>query len=182
MPDSALNGAKPSEIRYQYLITGGSWTNWNGSSAIPATNGSDYTVRLRAYSVIDGQQSQTGAASAASNQVTPYGAPSAPTGSATNLGTSVRLAWNAGGSPNGRPVTTYIQVDGGGWQQVATSGTRDVGNGYSQTHSIRVRAVASAGGTAESGTYSATTNAPPVPKATTVKGTSGNWPGYCTDA
>src|SRR5690606_22466752 len=38
MPESALNGANSSEIRYQYLITGGSWTNWNGG-AIAAVNG-----------------------------------------------------------------------------------------------------------------------------------------------
>ncbi|MGR7917264.1 Ig-like domain-containing protein [Microbacterium sp. MAHUQ-60] len=188
MPESALNGANRNELRYQYLISGGSWTDWNGSSAIPATNGTDYTVRVRAYSVIDGQQSQPGEASAASNQVTPYGTPFAPTGTAVNQGTSVRLTWNAGGSSNGRPVTTYISVDGGGWEEVATSGTRDVGNGYSQRHSIKVRAVASPGGTAESGTHSATTDAPPVPTATTVKGTPGYWPvgwggsGSCTTA
>ncbi|MDQ0614196.1 hypothetical protein QF046_001837 [Microbacterium sp. W4I4] len=177
VPDSDLNGAKRSELHYQYLITGGSWTNWNGG-AIPAENGTDYTVRLRAYSVIDGQQSQPGDASAASNQVTPYGTPFAPTGSASKSGaTAINLTWNAGGSDNGRPVTTYISVNGGGWEQVATSGSRTVGNGYNQTHSIRVRAVASPGGAAESGTYSATTDAPPVPRATTVKGTPGYWPG-----
>src|SRR5690606_13453470 len=36
VPDSALNGAARSEIRYQYMIPGGSWVAWNGSSAISA--------------------------------------------------------------------------------------------------------------------------------------------------
>ena len=166
-----FNGAKDGEIRYQYSLNGGTWMDWNGTSAIAAANGTPYTVRLRAYSVVGGQQSQAGKESAPSNQVTPYGTPHAPTGSATNLGQAIRLAWNASGSDNGRPVTTYISIDGGGWQQVATTGSRDVGNGYSQTHSIRVRTVANPGGEALSPVYSATTNAPPQPSAQTVRGT-----------
>src|SRR5690606_6786080 len=121
------------------------WTNWNGG-AIAATNGTDYTVQLRAYSVIDGQQSQPGTASAASNKVTPYGAPHAPTGKAERSGDkAVKVSWNAGGSANGRPVTTYISVDGGSWQKVATTGNKTVGNSYSTKHTIKVRAVASPG-------------------------------------
>jgi len=171
MSDSALNGAKREEIRYQYSLSGGAWTNWNGSSTIPANNGTDYTVKLRAYSVVGGQQSQPGAASAASNTVRPYGTPHAPTGSASQSGDQqIRLTWNAGGSDNGYPVTTYISVDGGGWQQVATTGSRIVGNGYNQTHSIRVKAVASPGGESLSPTYSATTSAPPSPKIWVTKG------------
>ncbi|MGN7978311.1 Ig-like domain-containing protein [Microbacterium sp. 22195] len=171
MSDSALNGAKREEIRYQYLLSGGAWTNWNGSSTIPASNGTDYTVKLRAYSVVGGQQSQPGAASAASNTVRPYGTPHAPTGSASKSGDQqIKLTWNAGGSDNGYPVTTYISVDGGGWQKVATTGSKIVGNGYNQTHSIRVKAVASPGGESLSPTYSATTSAPPSPKIWVTKG------------
>ena len=171
MSDSALNGAKREEIRYQYLLSGGAWTNWNGSSAIPASNGTDYTVKLRAYSVVGGQQSQPGAASAASNTVRPYGTPHPPTGSASKSGDQqIKLTWNAGGSDNGYPVTTYISVDGGGWQKVATTGSKIVGNGYNQTHSIRVKAVASPGGESLSPTYSATTSAPPSPKIWVTKG------------
>ena len=82
----------------------------------------------------------------------------------------IKLTWNAGGSDNGYPVTTYISVDGGGWQKVATTGSRIVGNGYNQTHSIRVKAVASPGGESLSPTYSATTSAPPSPKIWVTKG------------
>jgi hypothetical protein len=170
MPESALNGANRSEIRYQYLITGGAWTNWDGTSAIPAVNGNSYTVQVRAYSVVGGQQSQPSDASAPSNKVVPYGAPFAPTGSASKSGDkAILLTWNATGSYNGRPITTYINVDGNGWQQVANSGSRTVGNGYDQTHKIRVKAVASQGGEALSPVYSATTSSPPV-KATLSAG------------
>jgi hypothetical protein len=167
VPSSARNGAKESEIHYQYSLNGGTWVNWNGG-AIAADNGDPYTVRMRAYSVIDGQQSQPGPASASSNKVIPYGAPFAPTGSASPSGDrSVLLKWNAGGSDNGRPITTYISVDGGGWEKVATTGNRTVGSTYSTKHTIKVRATASEGGSAESGTYSATSGPKPdtSPKA-----------------
>ncbi|GAA3932859.1 Ig-like domain-containing protein [Microbacterium soli] len=175
MPSTALNGAKSSEIRYEYQLSGGSWVAWNGTSAITASNGTDYTVRLRAYSVVGGQQSQPGSASAPSATVRPYGTPHAPTGTAAKSGDQqIKLTWNAGGSANGYPVTTYISVDGGGWEKVETTGSKTVGNGYSQTHSIRVRAVASPGGEALSPTYSATTSAPPPPRAWISRGTSVN--------
>lgn len=175
MPSSTLNGAKESEIRYQYLITGGSWTNWNGGP-ITAVNGRAYTVQLRAYSVIGGQQSQPGPASAASNQVTPYGAPFAPTGSAAKSGDqAIKLSWNASGSDNGRPVTVYTSIDGGSWvKRSALTGSVTVGNGYNQSHSIRVRAVASPGGEALSPTYSATTSSPPQPQVWARKGNDPN--------
>ncbi|MFC7788284.1 Ig-like domain-containing protein [Microbacterium sp. MAHUQ-60] len=179
MPGSALNGANSSEIRYQYLITGGSWTNWNGG-AIAAVNGRNYTVQLRAYSIVGGQQSQPGPASAASNQVIPFGAPKAPTGNAVPSGDkSVKVSWNAGGSENGRPVTTYISIDGGGWEKVATSGNRTVGNSYSTKHTIKVRATASEGGSAESGTYSATSGPQPPPPVKATLGPGAEVPG-CT--
>jgi hypothetical protein len=174
VPSSGRNGANAGEIHYQYSLNGGSWVNWNGGT-IAATNGDPYTVRMRAYSVIDGQQSQPGAASAASNRVVPFGAPKAPTGSASKNGDqAITLSWNANGSDNGRPVTAYISVDGGGWQSVGLSGSRNVGNGYNQTHSIRVRAVASEGGEALSATYSATTSSPPKPQVWTRMGNDPN--------
>ncbi|MFS2243127.1 Ig-like domain-containing protein [Microbacterium sp. OR16] len=167
MTDAARNGASPGEMRYQYQLNSQAWQAWDGSSNIPASNGTPYTVRVRAYSVVGGQQSNTGP-STASNSVTPFGAPFAPTGNATPSGDrSVQVTWNAKGSYNGRPITTYISVDGGGWEKVGESGSRIVGDTYSTKHTIRVRATASEGGSAESGTYSATSGPKPdtTPKA-----------------
>ncbi|MFD5224363.1 Ig-like domain-containing protein [Microbacterium sp. NPDC058342] len=165
------NGARVEELRYQYLITGGGWTNWDGKSAIAARNGTTYTVKVRAYSVVAGAQSNPGAAGT-SGSVVPFGAPHAPTGSASKSGdTSIKLTWNASGSGNGRPITVYTSVDGGSWvKRSALSGSVDKGNGYNQTHTIKVRVVASEGGSAESPTYKATTSAPPQPKIWVTQG------------
>ncbi|QMU97071.1 tandem-95 repeat protein [Microbacterium esteraromaticum] len=185
MTEQARNGASDGEMRYQYQLNAQAWQNWDGRSLIPANNGDQYTVRVRAYSIVAGQQSNPGN-STASSPVVPYGAPHAPTGSATNAGQSVTLKWNAEGSYNGRPITAYISIDGGAWQQVPLRGERSKGNGYDQTHSIRVKAVASQGGEALSPTYSARTDPRPQPTAQTVKGTPGYWPsgwggeGSCT--
>lgn len=170
MSDAALNGARRDEIRYQWKRNNSAWTNWNGTSDIPATNGTTTTVQVRAYSVVGGQQSQAGAAGT-SNAVVPFGKPHAPSGNAQNLGTKVRLSWNASGSNNGRPITVYTSIDGGSWvKRSALSGTVDKGNGYNQTHSIKVRVEATEGGAAESTTYSAKTDAPPQPKIWVTQG------------
>lgn len=173
MSDAQRNGATSDEMRYQYKLANGSWTNWNGSSAITANNGDSYSVQLRAYSIVAGQQSQPGPASASSNTVIPFGPPKAPTGSASQSGDQqINLTWNASGSDNGRPITTYISVDGGGWQSVGVKGNKVVGNGYSQEHSIRVKAVASEGGEALSPVYKATTSPPPAPRVWVTQGSS----------
>ncbi|WP_336644992.1 Ig-like domain-containing protein [Microbacterium sp. USHLN186] len=167
MPDSSLNGARRDELRYQYQLNTQTWRDWDGRSDIGADNGTTYTVRVRAYSVVGGQHSNPGS-SASDSGVVPFGAPFAPTGSASRSGDrSVELTWNAGGSDNGRPITTYISVDGGAWQQVDIRGSRIVGDTYSTQHSIKVRATAAEGGSAESGTYSATSGPKPdtTPKA-----------------
>ena len=169
----AGNGANASELRYQYQLNNGGWVNWNGTSNIAGTNGTTYTVHVRAYSVVGGQQSSPGAAGS-SNQVIPYGPPSAPTGSATNLGTSVRLSWDARNSDNGRAITlTEYRINGGSWQNAGSlNGSITRGNGYDQTFSIQVRATDAAGQTATSTTYSATTNSPPAPRVWVTKGTN----------
>ena len=99
-----------------------------------------------------------------------------PGASATNLGQSVRLNWTVP-AENGRPITVMqIDVDGGGWENVAVSnGSRTVGNGYSQTHSIRVRAQDSAGQWSNVASASARTDDPPPATAAAGRGAnSGN--------
>lgn len=176
------NGASASELRYQYQLNNGAWTNWNGSSDIGGlTNGNTYTVHVRAYSVVGGQQSQPGAAGS-SNQAVPFGPVRPPSGDAVNRGTSVQLYWDARNSDNGRPIVrTEYSINGGGWQNAGSlNGSIMRGNGYDQTWSIRVRATDSEGQQAVSPTYSAKTNSPPQPSVRTVKGASGYWPGECT--
>ncbi|MEV4777058.1 Ig-like domain-containing protein [Microbacterium sp. LWH12-1.2] len=138
--EGSRNGARSGEISYQYRLNGGGWAGLPGNNTIGGlSNGTDYTVELRAVANVDG----TTYAGATSNASTarPFGPPHTPLASARQLPTQVELSWNASGSPNGRNIkVVQVSIDGGGWQNVGISGSVVVGNGYSEPHSIRVRA------------------------------------------
>jgi hypothetical protein len=72
----------------------------------------------------------------------PYGAPGKPSASATNGGKgdkTMSLRW-AGPNPATHDVAkVQIRIDGGGWTNAPLSGSRTVGNGYDQRHTIKVR-------------------------------------------
>ncbi|KAA9106450.1 Ig-like domain-containing protein [Microbacterium rhizomatis] len=170
---AAGNGANASEMGYEYSVNGGaSWSgSWDGrviSSGI--SNGSSYNVLVRAYTSLDGVR-YDGPASNPSGAVVPYGPVNTPGASATNNGTSITVGWSMPGE-NGRAIVRLeINVDGNGWENVgASGGSRQVGNGYSQGHSIQVRAIDSAGQTSATNSASATTSPPPQPVAITQKG------------
>ncbi len=171
-PDSAIvvsytpgaaNGANAGEMRYEYNV-GGGWAALNGNRITGLSNGTSYTVRLRAVTTLDGV-TYYGAESAPSGAAVPYGVLGAPSVSATNLGTSVRLNW-AAPAGNGRTQQMYISINGGGWQAVGASGSQTHGNGYDQTYSIRARVTdnANPAQAAESNTVSAKTDSPPPPR------------------
>ncbi len=176
-------GAASNEISYQYRLNGGGgWSALPGNQKIGGlTNGTSYSVEVRAVASVSGSTYAGAASKSASGK--PYGKPHAPSVSADPLSTQVRLKWNANGSDNGRPIeNVQISIDGGGWQNVSKTGSTDVGNGHSQTHSIRARAQDSTGAWSDpSGTASATSSPPPQPRAWVTRGTAGNWPGQCTD-
>lgn len=167
---SNANGASASEIRYEYSINGGTFSrNWDGTR-INAGNGSSNVIRVRAYSVVGGQESQPGPSSSGTKALIPYGPVNTPGASARNNGTTVTLGWSAP-ADNGRSIQVMqISVDGGGWKNVGRDGTTTVGNGYQQTHSIRVRAMDTEGQWSNEASASARTNDPPVPRAWTSKG------------
>ncbi|WP_439591901.1 Ig-like domain-containing protein [Microbacterium sp.] len=166
----ARNGATTSEISFQYRLNGGGWAGFPGNGVIGGlANGTPYTVEMRAVATVSGQTY----AGAVSNGVreTPYGTPRAPDAGARNLGTSVEVSWNSSGSNNGRPIqTTQIRIDGGGWQDVGANGSRTVGNGYQETHSIDVRAQDSLGNWSPVASASARTNDPPAPQVWVTQG------------
>ena len=174
------NGAKTSEISHQYRLNGGSWAALSGTTIGGLTNGQNYTVEVRAVATVDGVTYAGAVSNAATGN--PYGPPKTPAASARPLTTQVELNWNASGSPNGRNIkVVQISIDGGGWENVGISGTRNVGNGYSQGHSIKVRAQDDAGQWTAEASASASSGPPPAPRAWVSRGTSGNWPGQCTD-
>ena len=89
----------------------------------------------------------------------------------------MQLNWDASRSANGRDIPdVQISVDGGGWQGVGISGSRTVGDGYQQNHSIKVRAKDAAGQWSSEASASARTSDPPAEVLRTEKGTSGSWP------
>ncbi|HCS62029.1 MAG TPA: hypothetical protein DIW46_11670 [Microbacterium sp.] len=178
------NGAKSSEISYQYrLNSGGTWKALSNKTIGGLANGSGFDVQIRALSNT-GTGSYTGVASAASNRVTPYGVPPQPKATATNNGANITLTWGNNGN-NGKAITeTQIRVTGpgasGNWEKNASAtGTRTVGAPYSQTLKIEVRVTNDGKTWSTVASDAATTDKKPEPTAKTVKGDSGYWaPGW----
>ena len=177
--DPALrNGARASEISYQYQLNNGNWqSGWNGQVITGLSNGTNYTVRVRAVATVDGQ-TYAGASSGASAGAIPYGPVGTPTATASNNGTTITVGWNPPAA-NGRPITkmeirtcqTSGSSCGGSWQSVSASGgTRNVGNGHSQRWLIEVRATDSAGQVSSVASRAATTSAPPQPRIWVTRG------------
>ncbi|MFE6736607.1 Ig-like domain-containing protein [Microbacterium sp. NPDC057650] len=165
-----LNGASTTEMRYEYSLNNGGWqSNWNGST-IAASNGTPYTVRIRAVANVDGKDYISDPSGSSASR-TPFGIPPAPNVSATNNGTSITFRWSPNGD-NGSDITgARISVDGGGWQSVSSNSSTTAGNGYSQSHSIRVQ-VQNARGWSGDGSASARTNDPPPPRVWVTQGSA----------
>ncbi len=133
-------GVNAAEMYYQYNA-GGGWTNLSGNTATGLTNGSSYSIQVRAVAGVQGSD-QPGPATTA-GAVVPYGPPRVPgvAGATAGVGqTTTTVSWSDPGS-NGRPYHVEIRVGGGGWEQVANSGSRQVGNGYGQSIAICARTV-----------------------------------------
>lgn len=168
---SSGNGANANEITYQFSVNGGAWrSDWSGrtiSSGVP--NNGTYSVAVRGVTTLDGEQYQ-GGASAPSNAVAPYGPVNQPGVSATGNSQTVTFNWSAP-ARNGRDISSMeINVDGGGWAGVGVgNGSREVGNGYSQTHTIQVRAT-DAAGQSSANSASARSADPPPKEAWISKG------------
>ena len=166
----AANGAAAGEINYQYSVNGGGWrSDWigggsGGSGTIgngQVNNNGSYTIRVQATVNVDGANYASGASNT-SNQVAPYGPIGNPKANASASGTSISVSWSSP-ARNGRDITTQINV-GNGWETVAASGSRNLGNvGYSTTRTINVRTSA-AGQTTTDSASATTQDAPPPPE------------------
>ncbi|WP_198147945.1 Ig-like domain-containing protein [Microbacterium sp. XT11] len=164
------NGARTSEIAYQYRLGAGGWANLPGDNIIGGlTNGQDYDVSLRAVATVDGVQYSGAASNSARGN--PYGPLKPPTVGASSNARSVTLSWNGEVSANGRSITKVeTSIDGGGYRSASSTGSQTVGDGYSEQHSIRIRVTDAAGQVIESTTASATSGPAPQPKAWTTQG------------
>jgi hypothetical protein len=155
------NGA--AITRYEYDINGnGNWQRLPDDRRLTGlTNGDAYRFRVRAVN-----SEGPGPASSPSNQIRPYGSPTTPNVSRSIDGRTITWTWTASNG-NGRAIDRYqVSLDGGGWQDV---GGRSFSRtfGYSESHTLRVRAVSTAEDAARRisgiGSASGTTGAAPQP-------------------
>lgn len=176
------NGAKESEITYQYRLNSGGWQNLTNNTIGGLSNGTDYKVQLRALSNT-GTGSYTGAESAASNVATPFGIPPKPNATAKNNGSNITLSWGNNGNNGAALDDTQIRIrnhngNWGGWRSVGSSGSETHGAPYSQNYAIEVRVHNKAGWSAVA-SDSATTDKKPDPRVWVTQGGPG--PEYCVN-
>jgi hypothetical protein len=168
------NGATAGEVAYQYQVNGGAWIAMPGDKVIRSGVGNNgtYTIGVRASTTMDGV-TYAGPATT-SSAVAPYGAPIVPSLSAANGDTTVTFTLLMP-ARNGRDIHMMAQVDGGNWQWESSGGTFVVGDGHSQTHSMRAKTVDDLGResaeVAASGTTAPAPPPPPTSWTVTVGGT-----------
>lgn len=176
------NGAPITQ--HQFDLNGnGNWQTVPGDGRITGlANGQTYTFRVRAVN-----SEGPGSPSAPSNAIRPYGAPTAPSVSRTVSDRTIEWTWTASNG-NGRSIVRYeYSLDGGAWQGTqARSFSRTFG--YSESHTLRVRAISDgadpARNTSGNGSASGTTDAAPRPSIEAFRtGTAPcqfGGPGTCT--
>ncbi|MDN5668341.1 MAG: Ig-like domain-containing protein [Renibacterium salmoninarum] len=162
---SQLNGSSPNEISYYANVLNGGSVVKRGvplaksGDTVPAANGSEASVSVYASSRA---YPDAGDASAPSNRLQPYGQPGTPAVSGNDGpegSTNVTFNWSPPG--NADVDRLEISIDGGGWENVGRgSGSRTVGDGNNQTHTINVRSINSVGTAGPVASQSARTGAP----------------------
>jgi len=143
------NGSSASEVSYQYQASSGSWSDSGpiaagGGTIGGAPNGAPVTVTVRADSSVAPSSDAS-----APGRATPYGAPGTPGASGqdgADNNTSVTFTWSSPSGSTNDVAETKISIEGGAWQVVAASGSRNYNTGgYSTTAKIRVQTFNSLG-------------------------------------
>ncbi|MFZ1287433.1 MAG: Ig-like domain-containing protein [Candidatus Phosphoribacter sp.] len=178
------NGALPSEIVYHWGSGGvdrGTLISGQTISHGALTNGNPVQISVYARSTVSGEA--ISGPPTASNTVTPYGPPLAPSVSASGNVNNVTLSWNGSGSGNGRTITAVrIETTDGGQQVVGVSGSTVQGNGRNQTKQIRAQAQDSTGAWgAWSGPVSASTWGNPSYFSSLGAAVTLSSPAFCQD-
>ncbi len=173
-------GVSSRELSYQY-DAGAGWRKLTGHSIDGLANGSEYRISIRAVASVAGSVEAGPAARSA--RVSPYGPPNAPRVSAQNAPagqTTTTVSWADPGSA-GRPYHVEIRLDAGGWESVPNSGSRTVGSGYNEAHTLCARTVTAAA-TSAPACATGRTGARPAPTLRTSKGGSAVGQPDCTHA
>ena len=148
---------------YRIDHSGGGSTSVGGGATSATvgglTNGQTYTFRVTAINEVG-----AGAASGASNPVVPAGPPGPTTATGATPDTGRVTVTYAGANPNGSPITTYqLSVNGGGWENIGTSGSTTRGGLANGTnYDFRVRAVNDVGAGVPANSVSARTPGEPA--------------------
>jgi hypothetical protein len=159
---STLSFAAPSDNGaaisvYKVAVNGGAAQVLPNDRVVRGlTNGASYTFQVQACN-----RTGCGGLSAPSNTSVPFGAPGQPQVGASVNATTITWSWGAVGG-NGRPLARYeVRLDNNlVAQDLNTSFSRSFG--FSETHSLSVVAVNSAGVGSSPGGAQASTNPPPT--------------------
>lgn len=146
--------------KYQYSTDGTNWSDTNAGTTSPRvitglTNGTDYTIRLRAVNALGGGKTSNAYNDAAGLTTKPFTIPAKPSAPTVSIGTgattSDTFSWSAP-SNNGRTIDKYgtqTSTDGGtNWssETETTSLSRAIETAYtSSSYRLRVRAHNDAG-------------------------------------
>jgi hypothetical protein len=162
-PSGIDNGSPVTS--FQYDINGDN--NWRGLAGDRVVrglgNGASYSFRIRG---VNANGASDRPPSAASNTVSPYGAPPPPTVNVGVNGTTINWSWGQNGG-NGRTVVAYqFRVDGAGFGGNTGQTSHGQAFGFSETHMVCVRVVTNAASralSAEACASQRTVNPPPPP-------------------
>jgi hypothetical protein len=139
------NGSAYGEVSYTYYATTGqSGPVSPGDTKGGFANGAATTITVTAHSSV--APSSDASAGAGAN---PYGSPGTPSASGQDGAENQKnlsFSWNSPSTSTNDVAYTQINIDGGGWERVAASGSRTVNTGgFSERHSIQVQTVNSRG-------------------------------------
>lgn len=173
LTEAQRNGSQASEIAYRWSTAYGSGPiSAGGGTIYGQPNGRNVTVNIIASST---KNNVSGDGKAIGSAV-PYGPPAAPvvTGGTSGVGDSqVHWTWSAP-NDNGRPINRYeVNFDGTGFKSVGlTRQYNHAGGGWSQRHTLAVRACNGTDGIKDCGQSDsavATSGADPTPPLTQVR-------------
>lgn len=173
------NGARASEVSYRANFSDGRQMGIRPGQEVGGfPNGAAVTATVTA--IVNSDGANYSSQPAGSNQVNPYGRPGTPNANARGGAEGVKrvtVSWGPPNLANNDVAQIQININGGGWQNVANSGDRNVAtNGYNEQVTIKVRSLNSRGTAGNVAQASARSGAQPPPPPPPPPKEPGTWP------